>query len=98
LLSHALEQLKKLALPPVAAAAVIVPPDIEEALGLTGGDLDGGALAPDQMLAFRPGPRTPVPGLYLAGPSSAAGPLGLCAAGVAAAMALLADRSEGRPS
>ena len=73
------------------AAATIVPPDIEEALGLTGGDLDGGMLAPDQMLAFRPGPRTPVTRLYLAGPSSAAGPLGLGAAGIAAAVAVMTD-------
>ncbi len=48
------------------------------------------------MFAFRPGlsrksPRTPVEGLYLAGPSSAAGPLGTCIAGAIAAEALLAD-------
>jgi phytoene dehydrogenase-like protein len=92
----ALERLASLALPRIAAASVIVPPDIEEALGLSGGDLDGGTLAPDQMLGFRPGPRTQVPGLYLAGPSSVAGPLGLCAAGVAAAVALLADHAAGR--
>ena len=75
----------------MTAAATIVPPDIEEALGLTGGDLDGGMLAPDQMLAFRPGPRTPVTRLYLVGPSSAAGPLGLGAAGIAAAVAVMTD-------
>ena len=69
---------------------------LEKALGLTGGDLDGGALAPDQMLSFRPGPRTQMPGLYLAGPSSAAGPLGLGAAGIAAAVAVMADLSARR--
>jgi phytoene dehydrogenase-like protein len=66
---------------------------MEAALGLSGGDLDGGMLAPDQMLAFRPSMRTPVPGLYLAGPSSAAGPLGLGVAGISAALALMADIS-----
>jgi len=96
LLSGALARLKPLGLPRVLAAATIVPPDIEAALGLTGGDLDGGALSPDQMLGFRPGPRSAVPRLYLAGPSSAAGPLGLGAAGIAAAVAVMADLSEGR--
>ena len=91
LLSRALERLQPLGLPRMIAAATIVPPDIEEALGLTGGDLDGGMLAPDQMLAFRPGPRTPVTRLYLVGPSSAAGPLGLGAAGIAAAVAVMTD-------
>jgi phytoene dehydrogenase-like protein len=94
-MNRALERLAPLKLPRIAAAAAIVPPDIEAALGLTGGDLDGGALAPDQMLSFRPGPRTQVPGLYLAGPSSAAGPLGLGAAGIAAAVAVMTDLSTG---
>jgi phytoene dehydrogenase-like protein len=96
LLSRALARLAPLGLPRVLAAATIVPPDIEAALGLTGGDLDGGALAPDQMLSFRPGPRSVVPRLYLAGPSSAAGPLGLGAAGIAAAVAVMTDFSHGR--
>jgi len=96
LLSRALARLAPLGLPRILAAATIVPPDIEAALGLTGGDLDGGALAPDQMLGFRPGPRTAVPRLYLAGPSSAAGPLGLGAAGIAAAVAVMTDLSHGR--
>lgn len=97
LLACALERLKPLNLPRVLAAATIVPPDIEATLGLSGGDLDGGMLAPDQMLSFRPGPRSVVPRLYLAGPSSAAGPLGLGAAGIAAAVALMTDLSERRP-
>lgn len=93
LLARALARLAPLNLPRLLAAATIVPPDIEEALGLTGGDLDGGALAPDQMLSLRPAARTAVPGLYLAGPSSAAGPLGLGVAGLTAALALMADLS-----
>jgi phytoene dehydrogenase-like protein len=98
LLARALARLAPLNLPPLRAAATIVPPDMEEALGLTGGDLDGGELAPDQMLAFRPGARTAVPGLYLAGPSSAAGPLGLGVAGLTAALALMADLAARRPA
>lgn len=85
----------------VRAADLIVPPDIETELGLSEGDLLGGEMSPSQMLAFRPfpecrPPRTPVEGLYLAGPSSALGPLATCASGVAAARAVFADISAGR--
>jgi phytoene dehydrogenase-like protein len=84
----------------IATAALIVPPDIESELGCTEGDLCGGALSPSQMLSFRPfpecaGTRTPVKGLYLAGPSSALGPLATCASGVAAARAVMADLRRG---
>lgn len=84
----------------VLAAELIVAPDIEAALGLTEGDLDGGEIAPDQMFALRgfqdcPGGRTPVTGLYLGGPSAPLGPLATCAAGVAAARALAADLDAG---
>jgi phytoene dehydrogenase-like protein len=96
LLERVLARLQPLNLPTLVAAATILPPDMEEALGLTGGDLDGGELTPDQMLTFRPGARTQVPGLYLAGPSSAAGPLGLGLAGFTAGLALMADRFAGR--
>ena len=85
----------------VLGSELIVPPDVEHMLGVSGGDLSGGELAPDQMLGLRPfadcrGTRTPVEGLYLAGPSSALGPLATCAAGVAAARAVLADFAAGR--
>jgi len=85
----------------VLAAELLVPPDMEEALGATAGDLWGGELAPDQMFAWRPGfahdcPHTPVGGLYLAGPSSVAGPLQTCASGAIAAEALIADLRAGR--
>jgi len=84
----------------IVAAELIVPPDIEEALGATDGDLWGGEIAADQMFGFRPGfdiaaPRTPLAGLYLAGPSSPAGPLATCGAGTIAARAMIADL--GRP-
>ena len=85
----------------VLGLELIVPPDVEHMLGVSGGDLTGGELAADQMLGFRPfadcrGSRTPVEGLYLAGPSSALGPLATCAAGVAAARAVMADFAAGR--
>jgi phytoene dehydrogenase-like protein len=80
----------------VVAAHVIAPADMENALGATDGDLWGGEIAPDQMGDMRPWadpppPRTPVRGLYLAGPSSPLGPLATCASGVLAARAVLAD-------
>ena len=85
----------------VLEALVIAPPDIEEALGATDGDLWGGEIASDQMLGARPwldraAPRTPVDGLYLAGPSTAAGVLASCASGVHAARAVFADLKAGR--
>ncbi len=73
---------------------IIVPPDIEGALGASNGALDGGALAPDQMLSWRPEPRTALPGFYLGGRSAQAGPLGTGAAGFAAAAALMADNAR----
>ena len=85
----------------IVGLELITPSDIEQQLGATAGDLDGGEIAPDQMFAFRPGlgcksPHTPVEGLYLAGPSSAAGPLGTCVAGAIAADALLTDLRAGK--
>jgi phytoene dehydrogenase-like protein len=85
----------------VIATELIGPPEMENLLGLTDGDLMGGELSAAQMLAFRPfsecaGTRTPVKGLYLAGPSSALGPLATCAAGVTAARAAMSDMAAGR--
>lgn len=85
----------------VLACDVIAPPDMEAALGCTDGDLWGGEIAPDQMQGFRPwldraAPRTPIDGLYLAGPSTAAGILGTCASGVFAAQAVATDLKAGR--
>jgi phytoene dehydrogenase-like protein len=84
----------------VRATEMLLPPDIEEALGATDGDLDGGEIAPDQFFSTRPwiegprAPRTPIAGLYLAGPSTLSGLLASCASGVAAARAVLADLSR----
>jgi phytoene dehydrogenase-like protein len=79
----------------VASVRIVTPPDMENLLGVRGGDLDGGFLAPDQMLSLRPGARTPLPGFYLGGRSTQAGPLGTGAAGFAAAAALMADGVRG---
>jgi phytoene dehydrogenase-like protein len=82
----------------ILATELIAPPDIEETLGLTDGDLWGGEIAPDQMLNLRPwssSPRTPIKGVYLAGPSSASGLLGTCSSGVIAARAIAADLGRG---
>jgi len=80
----------------VIAAHVITPSDIEDALGATNGDVWAGEIAPDQMFALRPWPgfggaRTPVKGLYLAGPSSSCGILASGASGAVAAGAVLTD-------
>jgi phytoene dehydrogenase-like protein len=94
------------AMPGVAARAlaqhVLVGPDFEAALGATAGDLDGGELAPDQALDYRPfgeaewqDGRMPVQGLYLGGPSSAPSPFLLGASGERAALAMQADFQTG---
>jgi phytoene dehydrogenase-like protein len=75
---------------------VLAPPDIEEQLGASNGDLAGGEIAADQMFGLRPGfdetaPRTFLRGLYLAGKSVPAGPLATGAAGAIAAHAVLSD-------
>ena len=83
------------------ASEAIIAPDIEAVLGATRGDLDGGEIAPDQVLGFRPfadwrDGRTPVDGLYLGGPSAAPAPFFLGASGARAAAALIADFRAGR--
>lgn len=84
----------------VLACELLTPTDIEQALGCTEGDLWGGEIAADQMLAYRPwldcpAPRTPIKGLYLAGRSTTAGVLGTCVSGVLAARAVTADLKAG---
>jgi phytoene dehydrogenase-like protein len=84
----------------VVGQKVFVPADFETALGATDGDLDGGELAPDQVLGFRPFPdwsqgRTPIRGFYLGGASSAPSPFFAGAAGVRAAQAIAADLQSG---
>jgi phytoene dehydrogenase-like protein len=79
------------------AAFLIAPPDIEEALGATDGDLGGGELAADQIESpwpEHPFPRSPLKGLYLAGSWLAMS--ATCAAGAAAAKIVAADLAAGR--
>jgi phytoene dehydrogenase-like protein len=64
---------------------------------LVGGDLAGGTMELDQQLVFRPAPsmcryRTPLRGLYVAGPSVHPGAAVHGVSGRGAARALLADR------
>jgi phytoene dehydrogenase-like protein len=87
----------------VLALRIVLARDIEEELGLTAGDLDGGELAPDQALDLRPfggsewiDGRTPIANLYLAGPSAGPSPILLGASGERAARALLSDLKLGR--
>jgi len=85
----------------VLASETIVGPDIEQALGLTDGDLDGGELAPDQALSYRPFldwdcGRTAIKGLYLGGHCVAPSPFLLGVSAMRAVGALLADLKSGR--
>jgi phytoene dehydrogenase-like protein len=70
---------------------VLGPPDIEQRIGLTGGNIFQGETEPDQMWEHRLAARTPVPGLYLCG--AATHPAGSVIAlnGRNAAMAVLED-------
>jgi phytoene dehydrogenase-like protein len=52
--------------------SVLGPPDIEEIVGITGGNIFHGEITPDQMFSYRPaagqsGYQSPVEGLYLGG-------------------------------
>jgi phytoene dehydrogenase-like protein len=70
---------------------VLGPPDIEERIGLTGGNIFQGEVTPDQMWEGRLSARTPAPGLYLCGAAThpAGSVIGLN--GRNAAEAVLAD-------
>ena len=46
---------------------VLGPPDVEERIGLTGGNIFQGDVLPEQMWENRLTPRTPIPGFYLCG-------------------------------
>jgi phytoene dehydrogenase-like protein len=70
---------------------VLGPRDIEERIGLTGGNIFQGEVTPDQMWEGRLSARTPVPGVYLCGAAThpAGSVIGLN--GRNAAEAVLAD-------
>jgi phytoene dehydrogenase-like protein len=73
---------------------VLGPPDIEQRIGLTGGNIFQGEVSPDQMWEHRLAPRTPVPGLYFCGAATHPGGSVIALNGRNAAMAVLADARE----
>ena len=70
---------------------VLGPPDIEERIGLTGGNIFQGECFPDQMWDRRLPARTPVEGLYFCGAATHPGGSVIGLNGRNAAMAALAD-------
>ena len=82
----------------VVELQVLGPPDIEERIGLTGGNIFQGETLPDQMWNRRLESRTPVEGLYLCG--AATHPAGSVIAlnGRNAAMAVLEDAGVPAPA
>jgi phytoene dehydrogenase-like protein len=70
---------------------VLGPPDIEERIGLTGGQIFQGDALPDQMWDRRLDCRTPVEGLYLCGAATHPGGSVIALNGRNAALAVLAD-------
>jgi phytoene dehydrogenase-like protein len=75
----------------VVARQVLAPPDIERAVGLSGGHIFQGECLPDQMWDRRFAPRTSMPGLYLCGASTHPGGSVMAINGRNCAMAVLAD-------
>tara|TARA_R110002110_G_scaffold322150_5_gene534526 strand:+ start:5668 stop:7266 length:1599 start_codon:yes stop_codon:yes gene_type:complete len=83
----------------IRAHEVLLPADIENEIGLTGGDLSHGETTLDQMFANRPfpgmgGAETPLRNFYLCSPSAHPGPLVLGGAGANAAAQVLASRGR----
>jgi phytoene dehydrogenase-like protein len=78
----------------IEAYEVLGPPDIQERIGLTGGNIFQGEVTPDQMWEHRLTPRTPVPGLYFCGAATHPGGSVIALNGRNAAMAVLADERE----
>jgi phytoene dehydrogenase-like protein len=72
---------------------VLGPPDIEAAVGLTGGHIFQGECLPDQMWDKRFAARTPVPGLYLCGAGTHPGGSVIGVNGRNAAWAVLGDQA-----
>lgn len=75
----------------VALDLVATPFTFQRHLGVTDGTSYGIAATPDQMVMGRPGTRTPIPGLFLAGASTRSGHgiTGTMAGGIEAASAVL---------
>jgi len=71
---------------------VLGPPDIEEKIGLAGGQIFQGDVLPHQMWDSRLSPRTPVPGFYMCGAATHPGGSVIATNGRNAANAVLADQ------
>jgi phytoene dehydrogenase-like protein len=70
---------------------VLGPPDIEQRIGLTGGNIFQGEVTPDQMWEHRLTPRTPIDGFYFCGAATHPGGSVIALNGRNAAQAVLAD-------
>ena len=75
----------------VEAYEVLGPPDIEERIGLTQGNIFQGEVTPDQMWEHRLTPRTPIEGFYFCGAATHPGGSVIALNGRNAAMAVLSD-------
>jgi phytoene dehydrogenase-like protein len=75
----------------VIARDVLAPPDIERAVGLSGGHIFQGECLPDQMWDRRFSARTGIAGLYMCGASTHPGGSVIAINGRNCAMAVLAD-------
>jgi phytoene dehydrogenase-like protein len=80
------------------AYEVLGPPDIEERIGLTQGNIFQGEVTPDQMWEHRLAPRTPIPGFYFCGAATHPGGSVIALNGRNAAMAVLADARVAAPA
>ena len=72
---------------------ILTPQDIEEQIGLTGGNIFHGSMGLDQLFIGRPAYRSPISGLYLCGAGAHPGGGVMGIPGKHAAQAVLADKS-----
>jgi phytoene dehydrogenase-like protein len=77
---------------------VLGPPDIEERIGLTQGNIFQGEVTPDQMWEHRLTPRTPIDGFYFCGAATHPGGSVIALNGRNAAMAVLQDAHVPAPT
>ena len=82
----------------VLEAEVLLPADIEDRIGLAGGQIFQGECFPDQMWDRRLGPATPIDGFYLCGAATHPGGSVIGLNGRNAAMAALDDSAASEPS
>ena len=70
---------------------ILTPQDIEQQIGLTGGNIFHGSMGLDQLFIGRPNYRSPIAGLYLCGSGAHPGGGVMGLPGKHAAQAVLAD-------